>query len=467
MTQTLPRLAIIGRPNVGKSTLFNRLAGKRLALVNDQPGVTRDRKQVAARLYGLDIELIDTAGFEDRRDETSLQARMETQTQIAIDQADIILFVLDARSGVLPLDEQFTQKLRRVKKPIIVVANKCEGRAALAGAAECYALGFGEPVEISAEHGDGLVDLELRVRDLIDQIAAENWHQDGSVKKGAEHKDHEDKNSQLHLSIIGRPNAGKSTLINALIRDERLLTGPEAGITRDAIDIAWNWRGRAVKLTDTAGMRKKAKVDRGLEKLSVSDSLRSIQYGHVVGLAMEAGQAFDSQDLRLADLVMREGRALVLIITKWDLVEDPQKRKEALQDMDERLVAQARGVPLLTLSTLTGKGINRLMPTVFRQYDHWNAKIKTRDLNDWLREAVSAHPPPAVSGHSIKLRYIAQTKARPPTFVIMATRAQHLPDSYKRYLINGIRDAFELPGIPIRLIFRQGNNPYVGEDKTR
>ena len=441
------KIAIVGRPNVGKSTLFNRLAGRRLALVDDRPGVTRDRRFGTGRLGDLDLELIDTAGFEDVTDQ-SLEARMRRQTERALDEAEVALFVIDAREGVTPLDEAFATLLRRRGKPVVLVANKSEGRAGDAGALEGFGLGFGEPVAISAEHGDGLSDL----------FEAIDAARPAAEADAAEHGE-----APLRIAIVGRPNAGKSTLVNSLIGEDRLLTGPEAGITRDAIPVDWDWDGRRVRLVDTAGLRKKARVAEALEKLSTQDAIRAITFAEVVILVMDATHPFETQDLQIADLVEREGRALVFVLAKWDLVEDAGERLKAVQETADRMLPQLRGAPLAPLSAETGRGLDRLMPAVAKAHADWSTKVKTSDLNDWLRMAVERHPPPMVNGRRIRPKYIAQTKARPPTFVLFASRAAAMPDSYRRYLINSIRQSFDLPGTPIRLTVKAGANPYADD----
>ncbi len=446
------RVAIVGRPNVGKSTLFNRLAGRKLAIVDDRPGVTRDRRFGAGRLGDLDLELIDTAGFEDAHDE-SLEARMRVQTERAVAEAQVILFVIDAREGVTALDQVFGEVLRRCAAPVIVVANKSEGRAGESGALDAYGLGFGEPVALSAEHGEGLADLYQAV------MAAAPAEEDplGGTEDG---------DKPIRIAVVGRPNAGKSTLINALIGEDRLLTGPEAGITRDAIGVEWAFETRRVRLVDTAGLRRKAKVEEGLEHLSTRDTLRAITFAEVVLLVMDATHPFETQDLTIADLVEREGRALVFILAKWDLVQNPQAALAEFIDQAERQLPQLRGAPVVALSAETGRGLDRLMPAVISAHTHWSTKIKTRDLNDWLREAVERHPPPAVDGRRVRPKYMAQTKARPPTFVLFASRADKLAESYRRYLINSLRHSFDLPGTPIRITIKSGSNPYAdGEAK--
>jgi len=439
------KVAIVGRPNVGKSTLFNRLAGRALAIVDDRPGVTRDRRYGTGRLGDLDLELIDTAGFEDVSDE-SLTARMQAQTEKAIEEAEISFFVIDAREGVTQLDHIFADALRRGGKPVLVLANKAEGKAGESGALDAYALGFGDPIEISAAHGEGMSDLYAAVAQAMPETDDED--------------EAEEADKPIRIAVVGRPNAGKSTLVNRLVGEDRMLTGPEAGITRDAIPVDWEWDGKRVRLVDTAGLRRKAKVQEKLERLSVQDSLRAITFAEVVLLIMDAEHPFETQDLQIADLVEREGRALVFVLAKWDLIGDPQARLKVLQEDVDQALPQLRGSPMVALSAETGRGMDRLMPAVLKVHKDWSAKVKTRDLNDWLKLAVQRHPPPAVQGRRIKPKYMAQTKSRPPTFVLFASRADQLPDAYRRYLINGIRQSFDLPGVPIRLTVKSGSNPY-------
>jgi GTP-binding protein len=444
------KLAIVGRPNVGKSTLFNRLAGKKLAIVDDRPGVTRDRRFGTGRIGDLDLEIIDTAGFEDVTDE-SLEARMRHQTELAIDEADVALFVIDSREGVTPMDEVFAEILRRRDMPVVLAANKSEGRQGDSGILEAYGLGLGEPVPISAEHGEGMADLYAAL------IAVAPTQEDLD----------EDDNQHVKIAIVGRPNAGKSTLVNKLIGEDRLLTGPEAGITRDAIPVDWTWEDRAVRLVDTAGLRRKAKVQEKLEKLSTNDSIRAITFAEIVILVMDATHPFEIQDLQIADLVEREGRGLVFVLAKWDLVEDQQAKLAEFIDEAQRQLPQVRGAPIIALSAETGRGLDKLMPAVFKTHADWSTKVKTKDLNDWLRMATERHPPPAVGGRRIKPKYMAQIKARPPTFVLFSSRADEIPESYRRYLVNSIRESFDLPGVPIRVTVKSNKNPYaVGEEKA-
>jgi GTP-binding protein len=449
------KIALVGRPNVGKSTLFNRLVGKRLALVDDTPGVTRDRREGEAKLGDLTFIAVDTPGLEEAP-EAALEGRMRKQTDIAVAEAAVCLFLIDARAGVTPLDQTFARILRASGKPVILLANKAEGAAGDAGLYDAYELGIGEPLAISAEHGEGMGEL---------YTALEPFLAEAQDEAPEEETEWDDPLKPLRVAIVGRPNAGKSTLVNRLIGENRLLTGPEAGITRDSISVEWKWQGPdriwPVKLFDTAGMRKKAKVQSKLEKLSVADALRAIKFAEVVVLLLDAEHPFDKQDLQIADLALREGRALVIAVNKWDLIEDRDEKMRELKEMSARLLPQAPDIPIAPFSALTGAGINRLMPAVVKVYIDWNARVKTPELNDWLQEALHRHAPPAVSGQRIKIRYIAQTKTRPPTFVAQCTRAEDLPDAYKRYLINGIREAFDIKAVPIRLILKKPGNPYA------
>jgi GTP-binding protein len=451
MTATV---AIVGRPNVGKSTLFNRLVGKRLALVDDRPGVTRDRREGDARLAGLEFRIIDTAGLEEA-EEGSLLGRMRAQTEAAIAEADVVLFVIDARAGLLPADRPFGDLARRSGKPIVLVANKAEGGAGMAGAYEAFALGLGEPIAISAEHGEGMGDLADALAPYVDTEVLDEDDEDADAPR-------EDR--PIQVAVVGRPNAGKSTLINQLLGEERLLTGPEAGITRDAIAVDWSWRGRAFKLFDTAGLRKRARVEDKLEKLSVADALRAVQFAEIVVVLLDATIPFEKQDLSIVDLVEKEGRALVMGLNKWDLVADQPGLLKELREKATRLLPQVRGAPVVPLSGLAGEGLDRLMQGVVAAYEVWNRRIATARLNTWLADALAANPPPAVSGRRVKIRYATQIKARPPHFALFGNQLEALPKSYTRYLVNGLRETFELPGVPIRLSLRTGKNPY---DKRR
>jgi GTP-binding protein len=451
MTATV---AIVGRPNVGKSTLFNRLVGKRVALVDDRPGVTRDRREGDARLAGLEFRIIDTAGLEEA-EEGSLLGRMRAQTEAAIAEADVVLFVIDARAGLLPADRPFGDLARRSGKPIVLVANKAEGGAGMAGAYEAFALGLGEPIAISAEHGEGMGDLADALAPYVDTEVLDEDDEDADAPR-------EDR--PIQVAVVGRPNAGKSTLINQLLGEERLLTGPEAGITRDAIAVDWSWRGRAFKLFDTAGLRKRARVEDKLEKLSVADALRAVQFAEIVVVLLDATIPFEKQDLSIVDLVEKEGRALVMGLNKWDLVADQPGLLKELREKATRLLPQVRGAPVVPLSGLAGEGLDRLMQGVVAAYEVWNRRIATARLNTWLADALAANPPPAVSGRRVKIRYATQIKARPPHFALFGNQLEALPKSYTRYLVNGLRETFDLPGVPIRLSLRTGKNPY---DKGR
>ena len=472
-------LAIVGRPNVGKSTLFNRLVGKRLALVDDQPGVTRDLREGEARLGDLRFTVIDTAGLEEATDE-SLQGRMRKLTERAVDMADVCLFLIDARAGVTPTDEVFADILRKRADHVILGANKAEGSAADAGLYEAYGLGLGEPVRLSAEHGEGMNELYSALMPLSDAFEArarsEAPETEVVLDEDGEDADPGDgpaartptPDRPLQVAVVGRPNAGKSTLINSILGEERLLTGPEAGITRDAISLRMDWDGLPVRVFDTAGMRKKSRVQDKVEKLSVGDALRAVKFAEVVVVLLDAAIPFEQQDLRIADLAEREGRAVVVAINKWDLETDKQHKLRDLREAFERLLPQLRGAPLVTVSARTGKGLDRLRGAVEKAYEVWNRRVPTAQLNRWLTGMVEAHPPPAPGGRRIKLRYMTQAKTRPPHFVVMCSHPDKLPDSYSRYLVNGLREDFDMPGTPIRLHMRSQSdkNPYKGKKKS-
>ncbi len=443
----LARVAIVGRPNVGKSTLVNRLVGRKVALVDDRPGVTRDRKEVLAKIGNLHFFLVDTAGFEVGTEQDDLTNRMWQQTEIAIEMADIVLFVMDSISGLTTADEELADMLRRSQKPVIVLANKIDAKKAHLGATEAYSLGFGEPLKTSGSHGDG-------IRDLFDALMQE------ITKLDKETEPSEEEDDRIRIAIIGRPNAGKSTLINRLIGEDRLLTGPEAGITRDSISLPVSWEGHKFEVYDTAGLRKRARVHEGLEKLAVGDTLNAIKYAHVVVLMMDEDNAFEKQDIQLADLAVREGRALVLAVSKWDNIEDSQKaRAKFMQDVEENM-PQVKGVPLVTVSGMTGLGIKAMLKKVVEVHETWNKRIPTADLNRWLSEMLDIHQPPLVQGRRLKIRYMTQIKARPPTFVAFAQKADDVPKAYERYLVNGLRRDFDMEAVPIRFRFKKGHNPY-------
>jgi len=454
---SLPIVAIVGRPNVGKSTLFNRLVGKKVALVDDQPGVTRDRREGDAKLLGLEFRVFDTAGYEDE-DAATLPGRMRAQTEAAVRDADVALFLIDAREGVTPLDEEISRWLRTGKTPVVGVANKAEAKVAEAGVLDAYRLGLGDPVPLSAEHGEGVVDLFEALRPLVEIEAPADSHEGlPPLPEGEEL-------GPLKVAIVGRPNAGKSTLVNTMIGEDRLITGPEAGITRDAITLDWEWQGRPVRIVDTAGLRKRAKITEKLEKLSGADARRALEHAEVVILLLDATRGLEVQDLRIADLVIEEGRALIIAVNKWDVAENASSLFNGIKAALEEGLAQIKGIPVLTVSAKTGKGIDQLLAAAFELREQWSRRIGTGELNRWFEAAVEANPPPAPSGKRIKLRYITQVKSRPPSFVVFGSRVDHLPESYRRYLLNSMRRELGLGPVPLRLTMRSPKNPF---DKAR
>ncbi|HLZ02173.1 MAG TPA: ribosome biogenesis GTPase Der [Bradyrhizobium sp.] len=450
-------IAIIGRPNVGKSTLFNRLVGQKLALVDDEPGVTRDRREGEARLGDLAFTVIDTAGLDEGA-RGSLTARMQEQTETAIKLADALMFVVDARAGLTPTDRAFADFARRADKPVLLLANKSEGKHGDAGAMEAYALGLGDPIQISAEHGDGLGELYRAVRGLMPALREDE-------DDTSEPDEEESETRPIRVAIVGRPNAGKSTLINHLIGEERLLTSPDAGTTRDSIAVEITWKGRDFRVFDTAGLRRRSRIEEKLEKLSVADALRAVRFAEVVVLMMDAQHRFEEQDLRIADLIEREGRALVIAVNKWDLVAAKGGQMSALRTDADHWLPQVAGVPVVAVSGLMGEGIDRLMQAIADAYAIWNRRVATSALNRWFEQAIQANPPPAVSGRRLKLNYITQTKARPPSFVVFCSRADAIPQSYLRYLTNSLRQAFDLPGTPVRITLREKANPFAHKRK--
>jgi GTP-binding protein len=442
----LPTIAIVGRPNVGKSTLFNRLVGKRLALVDDRPGVTRDRREGDANLLGLEFRVVDTAGFEDE-DPASLPGRMRQQTTAAVEQADVALFLFDARAGLTPLDEEIARWLRGLDTPVVLVANKAEGRSGEAGVMEAYSLGLGDPIPLSAEHGEGVVDLFEAIRPHVDDYEADP-------------EEDEPGEGPLKLAIVGRPNAGKSTLVNRILGEERMITGPEAGITRDSITVDWEWQGRPVRLIDTAGLRRRAKVEDKLERLSAQDTQRSIDFAEVVVLLLDATRGLEAQDLRIASQVIEEGRALLIAVSKWDVAENAPSLFQGIRAALDEGLAQVKGLPLITVSGMTGRGVDQLLEAAFQVREAWSSRVGTGELNRWFERAVEANPPPAPGGKRIKLRYITQARVRPPSFVLFGTRVDQLPESYRRYLVNGIRRDLGFGAVPVRLTLRAPKNPF-------
>ena len=463
----LPNIAIVGRPNVGKSTLYNRLTGTRAALVSDLPGLTRDRRQGDADLGGNRVVLVDTAGLEDAA-EGSIPARMRDQSQSAITRADLVLFVIDAKAGVVPADTAFARIARASGKPVVLVANKSEGRAAEAGFYEAFALGLGAPIAISAEHGEGLGDLEAEILSALGLEAKYAPRRRRSAEPAALDETPEDEDFAKALSsapvrvcIVGRPNAGKSTLVNTILGEERMLTGPEPGLTRDSVSTDFTWQGRAIRLFDTAGLRRKARISEAAEQLSASDAIRAIRFAEVVVLLLDSERALEQQDLTIGNRVIEEGRGLVLAVNKWDLVEDKQKLLKDIRERVDETFTEATGVKIVTVSALSGRGVDGVMKAVVEAHAIWNRRVSTAALNRWLKDAVTRHTPPAAAGRSIRIRFMTQPSTRPPTFVAFCSRPDGLPKSYLRYLINSLREAFDLPGTPIRLYLRKGENPYA------
>jgi len=449
-------VAIVGRPNVGKSTLFNRLVGRRVALVDDRPGVTRDRREGEGRLGDLVFTVIDTAGLEEAAPD-SLSGRMRAQTEAAISQADAIFFMIDARSGPIAVDRVFADLVRKSGKPTVLIANKMEGGAGEAGRLEAYALGLGDPVGVSAEHNEGLVDLYDALRAALPERTAPSA--EAAEEPAGPHP--------IRVAIVGRPNAGKSTLVNRLIGEERLITSAEAGTTRDAIAVDLAWRGQKFRIHDTAGLRRRSRVEEKLEKLSIADALNAVRFAEVVVVLLDVANALEEQDQRIADLVEQEGRAIVIAVNKWDLQDKPAGAIGKLRAQADEKLTQIKGVPVVAVSALTGEGLDRLMQAIVEAHAVWNKRIPTSALNRWFEQTVSSHPPPAVSGRRLRLNYITQAKSRPPSFVLFCTRAEALPDTYKRYLLNSLRDTFDLPGTPIRLTLREKDNPFKGRAKRK
>ncbi|MEE2746484.1 MAG: ribosome biogenesis GTPase Der [Pseudomonadota bacterium] len=450
---------IVGRPNVGKSTLFNRLAGKKLAITHGTPGVTRDRLELVVKVNEFDVTLIDTAGFEENADQ-SFHPKMQHQTALAVEKANVVLFLIDSKEGVTPIDEYFSKLLRRNNVPVVLVANKCEGLAGKISYFEAFKLGFGDPIPISAEHGTGISDLIQKLAQLLDKsnnnVGTKFVQKENSKPSLA--KDNSEPG--IRIAIVGRPNAGKSTLINFLAGEERVITGPEAGITRDPINIPILYKGRVLQIIDTAGIRRKSRIKNGIESLTTGSAFHSIHYAQIVALVIDGNMVLEKQDLTIARKVIEEGRVLIIVVNKWDIISNKGNMLKTLESRLEKSLPQVRGVPIVLMSALTGKGVRKLIPEALSYFKLWNHRISTGELNKWLESIVERHPPPMVNGKKIRLRYITQAKTRPPTFVVFCSRGKSLPEDYRRYLTNELRSDFELPGIPIRLLIRQGDNPY-------